>query len=293
MMNLYKNILSTLLLSLILFGCNPLKQLQTAQVDAENEYKQGNYELALEKYSALITKYQQSNVEVPYSLYLNAATSAFSTNKYDEAINYYQSALKDSVTLATVKGLIEASEHTSNNSLSETLDKYAGFLKENGAGDYYQVKVFDNAVRSGNQDNIVSSYKNLTKPTESQSMEYINALETLGRKKEAIKFCNNLVTENKDFYKAKEYKALYYYNYAENWYKSEMTKYNKDKNYTAYVYLKRELKKISANYKIAKNEYEALSEKYPTEKKYIKYLKNIYLRLEMKKEAAEMDKLLK
>ena len=287
-----KNIIIAALLGLGLFSCNPLKQLQTEQLGAENEYTQGNFAVAYEKYSSLIEKYQQSNLKVPYSFYVNAATSAIKLSNYDNSIKYYKLALTDSVTLSSVKGLIDATENISGNNLSSILNKYADYLKENGAKDYYNDKVFDNEVRNGNQDNIVSAFSNLSNPTESQSMEYINALETLGRKKDAIQFCSDLVKANPEYYKAREYKALYYYDFAENWYKNEMAKYNKDKNYTAYVYLKRELKKISANFRIAKDEFEVLHKQYPNEKKYVRYLKNTYIRLDMKKEAAELDKLL-
>ncbi|MCW3789452.1 hypothetical protein [Plebeiibacterium sediminum] len=287
-----KNIIVAALLGLGLFSCNPLKQLQTEQLGAENQYAQGNFAVAYEKYSSLIEKYQQANLEVPYSFYVNAAISASKLSNYENAIKNYNFALIDSVTLNSVKGLIDATENTSGNNLSTVLNKYADYLKANGAAEYYNTKVFDNEVRNGNQDNIVSSFANLSKPTESQSMVYINALETLGKKKDAIQFCSDLVKENPDYYKAREYKAMYYYDFAENWYKNEMAKYNKDKNYTAYVYLKRELKKVSANFRIAKDEFEVLHKQYPDEKKYVRYLKNTYIRLDMKKEAAELDKLL-
>ncbi len=292
-MKVLKSIFYITVLSFIFFGCNPLKQLQTAQNDAEKEYNSKNYQLAFEKYTTLIDKYKQGNIEVPYNLYINTASSAMNIGNYDAAIKNYQEALSDSVSLNAVKNLIAATEKTANNNLPGILDKYGSYLKDNGEEEYYNIKLFENAVRSGNQDKIITSYRNLKTPNESQSMEYVKALEISGKKKDAISFCNELVKNNPEFFKAKEYRGEYYYNFAENWYKNEMAKYNKDKNYTAYVYLKRELKKISANYRLAKNEYEALHAKYPSEKKYIKYLKNIYLRLEMKNEAADMDKLLK
>jgi len=292
-MKVFKKLFQVVVISLVLLSCNPLKQLQTATDEANKEFNSNNYELAFEKYSTLFEKYKQSNVEIPYGLYVNYANSAAKTGKYEVAIDNYKKALSDSVSVNLVKGLVEASEKTPKNNLLGILDQYKTYLIDNGEEAYYNNKVFENAVKNGSQDIIVSSYKNLKTPTEVQSMEYIKALETLGQKKEAINFCNELVKNNPEYFKAKEYRGEYYYNFAENWYKSEMDKYNKDKNYTAYVYLKRELKKISSNYKIAKAEYEALHTKYPEEKKYIKYLKNIYLRLEMKNEASEMDKLLK
>ncbi len=71
-----------------------------------------------------------------------------------------------------------------------------------------------------------------------------------------------------------------------------MAKYNKDQNYTAYVYLKRELKKISSMFRESRELFEKLHEDDPDNQQYIKYLKNIYLRLDMKGEASKMDMLL-
>ena len=84
-----------------------------------------------------------------------------------------------------------------------------------------------------------------------------------------------------------------YYEKAENRYKYEMAKYNKNKNATTYAYLRRDLKKVSADFRIARDLFIKLRKDDPNNKSYIRYLKNTYLRLEQKDKAAQMDKLLK
>ena len=56
--------------------------------------------------------------------------------------------------------------------------------------------------------------------------------------------------------------------------------------------LKRELKKISAMFRQSRELFEKLHEGDPDNEQYIKYLKNIYLRLDMNGEASKMDMLL-
>ncbi len=293
-MHVFKISLSLIITSFLIVSCNPLKQLQSEQTTAEASYSTGNYEQAYKQLSTIITKYEQNNIEIPYQLYLKAGASAAEIKNYNASVNHYNKALEDSVTTDAVKGLIAGLNHSEQyEKVSDGLIKYKEFLINKDENEYFNSTRFQNEVNKGNQENIVDAFAGLSHPNEKQSMIYIQSLDGLGKTKEAVKYCNELVEKNPDFLEAKEWKAIYYYNQAEEWYESEMAKYNKDKNYTAYIYLKRDLKKISAIFRKAKKEFEDLHQAKPQEKKYIKYLKNTYIRLEMKKEAADMDKLLK
>jgi tetratricopeptide (TPR) repeat protein len=120
----------------------------------------------------------------------------------------------------------------------------------------------------------------------------MEALEETGKKDEARKLCETILEKHPDYEPAMEWKAIDIYERAESWYKSEMSKYNENADYTAYVYLRRELKKISAMYRESRDIFEKLHQNNPGNTQYIKYLKNIYLRLEMREEATKMDMLL-
>ncbi len=278
----------------ILYSCSPLKKIESTKNTALVSYTNGNYEQAFGQLSSLITNYKNANIKVPNDIYLKAAHSAVKISNPNVASDYYLKALNDSVSIEAIKGYLSNNKELNNfNVVDETLNKYASFLENAGEGDYLIKERFDNAIKTDNNQSIVDLFSKLKSSNEEQSMVYLSALEKLNKKKEAVNFCNQLVKENSSYYKAKEWKATYYYKLAEEAYKSRMAEYNKNKNYTAYVYLKRDLKKISANFRIAKATLEDLRKKFPDNKKYIKYLKNTYLRLEMKREAAAMDKLLK
>lgn len=95
-----------------------------------------------------------------------------------------------------------------------------------------------------------------------------------------------------DYGPALFWKAKMFFERAEKRYQSEMAKYEKDKNTTSYAYLKRELKKLSSDYVMAKDILEKLKDIDPTNKNYLIYLRNSYARLEMNQEAAQINKII-
>ncbi|TLX74606.1 hypothetical protein E9993_11840 [Labilibacter sediminis] len=293
-MNIFKSTFIITGLTLVFIGCSPLKQIETAKTNALSSYNNNQYQEAYTQLSALIEKYKQSNIDVPYDVYLKTAESATKLENHAGASNYYAMALDDSLSVPVLKNYVSSlSKSAEYSKVSEVLSENEKFLNKSGEEEFIVSTKFNVAEKKSLHKDILELYPKLKETNEAQSMSYLVSLEQFGRKTEAAGFCNKLVKEHPEYLKAKEWKAIYHYNLAEKWYKSEMDKYNKDKNYTAYVYLKRELKKISANYRVSKNIFEELHKKYPEEKKYIRYLKNTYIRLEMKKEAAAMDKLLK
>ena len=278
----------------LLSGCSPLKKIEGSKVAALATYESKDYSRAYAQLSEVINSYKQAGVKVPNHIYLKAAECANKIKNYTGATDFYTQALNDTVTVSGVKGYVTSVLGSGDNDkLTDALTKYASFLKSSGQEDYLIQQQFRNAIAKKDNAVILECFPKLKTTNEESSMAYLNALENFGQKKEAVAFCNKLVKENPPYTKAKLWKAIYYYDLAEEGYKQEMAKYNKNKTYTAYVYLKRDLKKVSANYRIAKKEFEDLRKSDAEEKKYVKYLKNIYLRLEMKREAAVMDKLLK
>ncbi len=293
-MRLFKGVVIASVLLGVLYSCSPLKKVEESKKAALSTYSDQNYEQAYNQLISVISSYKSANLEVPNNLFLKTADCASRLANYTGAADYYNQALNDSVTLEGVKGYVVSVKGSGdNNRRAELLVKYADFLKKAGDEEYLVKQLFDVAIKTKDDEGILKTFPKLKSATEDQSMTYLKALESVGNNKVALKFCNQLVKENDTYYKAKEWKAVYYYNLADKGYKKEMAKYNKNKTYTAYVYLKRDLKKVSTKFRIAKSLFEELRKQNPTENKYIKYLKNIYLRLDMKKEASAMEKLLK
>jgi len=292
-MKLLKGIVVAISLLGVLYSCSPLKKIESAKTAALATYANGNYPAAYQQLLAVISSYKSADLNVTNDLLLKVAECAIRTNSYADALKYYEQSLKNKVTVEAIKGSVTSIKNSGDkNKLNEVLSTYANDLIKSGNEEYLVQEQFELAVNSTDNKMIKELYPKLKSPTEKQSMTYLSTLETEGQKKEALAFCNGLVKNNPSYTKAKEWKAIYYYNIAEEAYKAKMAKYNKNKTYTAYVYLKRDLKKVSANFRIAKDIFEGLRKDNPSKKKYIKYLKNIYLRLDMKRETSAMKKLL-
>jgi tetratricopeptide (TPR) repeat protein len=277
-----------------ILACNTTKKIAIEKDKAVSSYNNQQYAQAYTQFSELIKKYKKNNLQFPYDIYIKAAESALQLEKYSVASEFYEQALRDSVSVIALKGNINALRKAGDYSkVFTTIENFSPYLKENKEESYLNEQRFLHAVDTKNKEKIVSIFTSLQSPTEKQALAYIISLEELDRKKEAVLFSNDWIKNNPTHFSIKEWSAVYYYDSAEAWYKSEMQKYNENKNYTAYVYLKRELKKISSRYRISKDLFEELHNADKNNEKYIRYLKNIYLRLEMKSKAIAMDKLLK
>ncbi len=284
-------ILSSILFA-TLYSCSPLKKLESSETAALASYANQNYQQAYSQLLAVINNYKTANQKVPYPVYLKTAHSASKLDNASSAIQYYAEALDDSVTVDAVKDyLLNMNKLGNTAQTNAALNKYSDFLNNNGQREYLVNQQFSQALLTNDDSAIAELYPQLKSTSEEQSMAYLKALENTDKNKEALSFVNKLLDENPSYLEAKEWKAVYYYNKAEDQYQSLMDAYNKDKNYTTYVYLKRDLKKVTEDFKISRELFEELRKENLEETKYIKYLKNIYLRLEMKREAAAMEAL--
>ena len=279
-------------ISILTFACNPLLKLEAEKDKGSELYNQFKFEEAYQQLSNTIDLYQEKNIEIPAELWEQAASSAKEIGKYQEAVNYYDERLKSEASADVVKGKIESLQQLQQfDAVKLTLQENEEMLFTSDANFYFNA-LFDANLATASSDEVVKSFKQLNSPNEKQSLGYLTALEEQDTN-EAIKQANEVIKNNPDYNLVKEWTAQTIFKKAEVFYQEEMEKYNKDKNYTAYLYLRRELKKVSSDYRAARDLYQQLHETFPEEKKYIRSLKNCYVRLDMKKEAAALDKLLK
>jgi len=285
-----------LLAAVLMTACNPTAKLPNIQTQADAAFNQADYNKAYTLYKEYINVAKANQVNIDQALYVKQAQSCAQLNKIDEASAIYDNLLTND---ANIKYISEYAQMLqSNGKVDEELSlwtKHKNKLKEANLLKLSTERIISlNAAKSQHQA-VVDTYAekgnvNLSKETQ---LTYIKALKALKKGHAAIKSCNLLLKEYPNYIGALEWKAKYYYDKAEKRYKYEMNKYNKKKNATTYAYLRRDLKKISADFRIARDTFIKLRKQDPKNKSYIKYLKNAYLRLEQKAEAAKMDKLLK
>ncbi|NPA37415.1 MAG: hypothetical protein GXO47_11260 [Chlorobi bacterium] len=288
------SILSVAILLAGIFACNPMKKIETVQTSAFSAYEDGNFTEAYKLYEHLISMYKESGKEVPPDVIEKAGISAFESKEYAKAKEYLTEAFAGNKSYRLLMMLIDTYKNIGDTAgLKKLISDNIDILKKNNKNDFGYTELFKVNYATGNYEEAYEDYKNIKNPDIDLFPEYLDVLTNLQKTKEAEQACKDILVKDAGNIAALEWLAKSDYNKAENWYKSEISKYNKNKNATTYAYLRRDLKKISAIFRSARDKFEKLHAIDPENKSYIKYLKNCYLRLDMKSEAAKMDKLLK
>lgn len=114
-----------------------------------------------------------------------------------------------------------------------------------------------------------------------------------GKDTEALiaKECKAQLAAEPDNVRALRFLGKAKYEQAEKLYKKAMDDYNKKKTQASYAYLARDLKKvISPLYREARDYFEALAKLQPDDKNPVRYLVNIYRRLDNEQKAKQLEK---
>jgi len=276
-----------------LFACNPMKKIETTQTSAYSAYENGNFSEALKMYEQLMSLYKEKAEAVPYDVLLKAGKAAYRSGKYDKAKEYLNQVFGENRLHDILQMLVDSYRKSNETDVVKKLIKEnIDLFEKAGRKNEAYTELFKIDYAAGNYEEAYNDYNNISDPDIYLFPEYLNVLKELNKKDEAERACNSMLLKDKNSVAALEWLAVDEYNKAEDWYKSEIAKYNKNKNATTYAYLRRDLKKISAIFRSSRDKFLKLHKLEPDNKKYIKYLKNIYLRLDMKNKAKEMDALL-
>ncbi|WP_439183156.1 hypothetical protein [Carboxylicivirga taeanensis] len=286
-----------IILSIVLLAaCNPTAKLPTLQSEADIAFNQADYTKAYTLYSEYIKLAEANNVEVAKELWIKKAQSSVQIDKSSEAATIYDRLLKDDANIGLIAEYAQLLQREGQ--AEQELSLWNSYSDKISTPELATLKterlVFLNAANNNNEA-LVKAYESKGAATVSKEAQlaYIMALEATKNETKAVKACNELLRAQPKYEAALEWKAKYYYNKAEDRYKYEMAKYNKNKNATTYAYLRRDLKKISGDFRIARDCFIQLRKIDPANQSYIKYLKNTYLRLDQNEEAAKMDRLIK
>ncbi|MCU4158235.1 hypothetical protein J1N10_19840 [Carboxylicivirga sp. A043] len=285
-----------ILTAAIMVACNPTAKLPGLQTGGDAAFEQADYNKAYTMYTEYINLAKANGVEVSDDMYQKQAQTCAQLDKVDEASAIYNQLLKDDANISLIAEYAQMLQ--SNAKVDEEIALWTDNAERISDSKLTKLKterlVF---LHSSNEnfENVVEAYaaKGDAVVSKEAQLEYIKALEATKKGLAASKACNALLKENPDYTEALEWKAKYYFNKAENRYKYEMDKYNKNKTAAAYAYLRRDLKKVSADFRIARDTFLKLRKQDPSNKTYIKYLKNTYIRLDQNDKAAQLDKLLK
>ncbi len=278
----------------LMASCNPLKQMQTHQSSIEEAYNAGNYQKALESYEQLVRYHKTKGSSVKTEYLEMAAKSAVEVEHYQQAEELLLRWIDKSDDYEPIRLLGSIYEETGKTDKEyDHWNRYWDDIQSEEMKEEIGTRLFAIEMERKEYDKALKRAREMPPMSDPRILFMrVEALDATGNQEEARKVCNSLLEKNPDYEPAMLWKAKDIYERAEKWYKAEMSEYNENPEYTAYVYLRRELKKISAMYRESRDLFEKLHQDDPNNKTFIRYLKNIYLRLEMREEAAKMDMLL-
>lgn len=276
---------------LILAACSPTKQITGLESDITGLYAQERYDELLLQYDKLLVLKNKNNTPLAKNTLLQAGKAAYKTSRHNEALDILRS-INDLQDLEAIMMMGESLELTARP--EEALDYWQTRLPLLEGSEHYRdivLKIYRTQQRVEDYEAANQTWQKIDPQNDSDLMyEQVEVLSKLNRTQDALTLSKQILKLEPKHEKALFNLADYYYNKAENWYKSEMDKYNRNPNNTTYAYLRRELKKISADFRTARDLLETLHSVAPENKLYMAYLANTYIRLDMKKEAEQMTK---
>ncbi|WP_173072274.1 tetratricopeptide repeat protein [Tenuifilum thalassicum] len=258
------------------------KQLKT---EANQAFTNNDYKAALASYEQII----ESGKGVAGDIYNKAGISAWELGYTDKAINYLENAKKQKGTDALgYYTLAKAYKKVDNLSreiinLQLCVEAASTELMQDAKAD-----LFDAYVRSENWNLADSLWNDLSPEFKKQlsfSEGYLKVKRNLNDIDEAQKVASEILQKDKKNIEALEFLAQYYYNKADKLYIKEMKAYRRNKTMKQYKRLTKALKQVNVDFKRARGYFETLYKLKP-DKKYAKYLGNIYTRFENKQKAS-------
>ena len=277
---------------LLLYSCGTQKAVITTENQLRTAYSQQDFGQVLELFDKLEqTKKAESTSKEIVEM---AGIAAFKTGNWDKT-HIYLTRIVDANSNPETIGMLGTSYLNSGEKELE-FQHWNRYLTQLENTSYYNTatsRLFLLNMEKENFDTARDLWEKIPEKKDADlQFQYLTLLEKTGQKAKALRFSNDLLKQFPNHEATLFWKARYYYDKAEALYQSEMEKYNKNPDYTSYAYLRRELKKVSADFRTARGLFETLHGQNPHYLTYIRYLKNCYLRLEMKAEAVRMDQLL-
>ncbi|MFO7999896.1 MAG: hypothetical protein R6U46_01535 [Marinilabilia sp.] len=296
-MKIRKGIISVLALAAVV-ACNPLKQLQSHQTSLEEAYDAGNHRDVLVAFDELESYHSQEGGEIETDYIEMAAKSAYELENYQRAEDLIREWIDETGNFEAIELLGSLYRETGDSDREyEHWEQYWNEIESEDMKEEIGSRLFSLEIEKENYEKALDRFNKMPPASEPDILFMrVEALEETGKEDEAKKACDQLLEEHPDYEPAIAWQATNIYERAEKLYEEEMRKYeekDESEEYTAYAYLRRELKKVSKMYRDSRDMFEKLHENNPDKTEYIKYLKNIYLRLEMREEATKMDMLLK
>ncbi|HDP75088.1 MAG TPA: hypothetical protein ENN49_04330 [Bacteroidales bacterium] len=279
-----KSILTFVLIGTLALSCAVSKRNKQLTEDAKRSFEINDYQAALASYEKIIT----TGKGVSGDVWNKAGIAAWEVGQTEKAIDYLGKAKKQNS--ADAQGLFTlAKAYRKIDNLSREIVnlKLCVDLNHPELLPTARVTLFDAYVRSENWTLADSLWNALTPQYQSDvniKTGYLIVNRKLKNNQKAEKLAKELLKHDKNNIEALEFLGEYHFNRADEVYVKEMRTYEKNKTTKQYKQLTEALKKVNADYKIARDYFETLYILKP-DKRYARYLGNIYTRFENRQKA--------
>ncbi len=279
----------SLFISLLLVGCSSTATLSKQTDKADTAFATGDFETAFNTYDSFIRDQESKDKEVNGEIYGAAAKAALQLNKFIEAEKYFKMAFyKESGDADLYAQMSEVYKKMDN--LSKELDALEFFdthFSNDARRNTLKKRLFELYVESENWEKAARLWPtfDLDNQAEVHLMElYLLTQKALDKKDSADKLAAAILKKDVTNKIALEWNAEKYFWKAENTYQSALDAYEKNKTNKQYNIMLKTLDRVTLDFKKALKYYQMLYKLYPS-KEYAKYIANVYIRFQDKKNA--------
>ncbi|MBN1650006.1 MAG: hypothetical protein JW857_01685 [Bacteroidales bacterium] len=288
-MRLKITLILSLFITLLFVGCSSTSTLSKQTDKAGTAFSAGDFETAFNLYDTFIRDQESKDKEVNGAIYGAAAKAALQLNKFIEAEKYYKMAFyKKSGDADLYAQMSEVYKKMDN--LSKELDALA-FFNDHFSNDprhnTLKKRLFELYVESENWGKAADLWPSfdLDNQAELHLMElYLVVQKVLDKKETADKYAGLILKKDVTNRNALEWNAEKYFWKAENTYQAALDAYEKNKTNKQYTIMLKTLDRVTLDFKRALKYYQMLYKLYPS-KTYAKYIANVYMRFQDKKNA--------
>jgi hypothetical protein len=286
---LKKHILFILSAMLLIYACGTKKAVVSPEVQISIAFEAQNYLLVLQQFEQL--EQNKKGTVISDRVIEMAGISAFKTGNWDKT-HIYLTRIATVASSPEILGTL-GTAYMNWGEKDMEYQHWNKYLAQLETSTYYNTATTRIFLYEVENEKYKEAQEIWTKISDKSSpdirFEYLKVLTNLEQKTMALVLSQEILKEHPAHEPTLYWRAKYYFDKAENLYQLEMAKYNRSPDYTSYAYLRRELKTVSADFRTARDLFVKLHGIDADNLNYIRYLKNCYVRLEMKAEAKLMD----
>lgn len=268
-------------LSVLVFGCSTVNQLNKNKLTADQLYQKGNYQEALNLWETQIASFESKGNETECPVYTSAAFANMKLGNTQQALDLLKKATYSKfIADSTYSAMADIYRQQDNLSLEMvSLQDYISNFHEGKKISSIKLRLFELYVESQNWEPAMAEWEHLTIDQRAQESTLLNYF-TVNKAVEHSETCDTLAIRllklNNNQPDALRWLGKKYYRKAEDRYQKEMKAYDDNKTRKQYAQLLKALDEVTVDYKTSLKyfkQYYKVSPQ-PTTARYLSYIYN-------------------